>query len=92
MICNCTVDHGSTTVWCCNVCGFPLKDQCWEFKPVVIKESNEITNAYKKGMVSFARIAQALIPLIISSFEDDYEFKNNLLLFQEEINKFLSEE
>lgn len=46
----------------------------------------------KKGMVSFARIAQALIPLIISSFEDDYEFKNNLLLFQEEINKFLSEE
>lgn len=92
MICNCTVDHGSTIVWCCNVCGFHLKDQCWEFKPVVIKEANEITNAYKKGMVSFARIAQALIPLIISSFEDDYELKNNLLLFQEEINKFLSEE
>lgn len=92
MICNCTVDHGSTIVWCCNVCGFPLKDQCWEFKPVVIMEANEITNAYKKGMVSFARIAQALIPLIISSVEDDYELKNNLLLFQEEINKFLSEE
>lgn len=92
MICNCTVDHGSTIVWCCNVCGFPLKDQCWEFKPVVIMEANEITNAYKKGMVSFARIAQALIPFIISSIEDDYELKNNLLLFQEEINKFLSEE
>lgn len=55
-------------------------------------EANEITNAYKKGMVSFARIAQALIPFIISSIEDDYELKNNLLLFQEEINKFLSEE
>lgn len=92
MICNCTVDHGSTTIWCCNVCGFPLKDQCWEFKPVVIKEANETTNNYKNRMRAFSKLANLLIPIVIESFEGNYELKLNLIKIQEEINKFLLEE
>ncbi len=30
--CTCTEDEtiGSTTVWCCNVCGLPLKSENWQ--------------------------------------------------------------
>lgn len=43
-------------------------------------------------MRAFYKLANLLIPIVIESFEGNYELKLDLIKIQEEINKFLSEE